>query len=47
MSYTPFILASYLIGTVVLLWAALAPVLHKRTLLRQLKARQARMDKTQ
>ncbi len=47
MSYTPFILAAYLIGAVVLLWAALAPVLGKRALLRQLKARQARMDKTQ
>ena len=47
MSYTPFILASYLIGAVVLLWTAMAPVLHKRTLLRQLKARQARMDKIQ
>ncbi len=47
MSYTPFILASYLIATVVLLWAAMAPVLHKRTLIRQLKARQARMDKSQ
>ena len=45
MSYTPFIAASYLIGTVILTWAALAPVLKKRSLLRQLKARQARMDK--
>ena len=47
MSYTPFILAAYLIGAAVLSWAALAPVLHKRTLIRQLKARQARMDKSQ
>ena len=47
MSYTPFILASYLVATVVLLWAALAPVLHKRSLIRQLKARQAHMDKSQ
>ena len=47
MSYTPFIAASYLIGTVILLWTAVAPVLQKRTLLRQLKARQTRMDKTQ
>ena len=47
MSHTPFILGSYLIGTVVLLWAALAPVINKRGLLRQLKARQARMEKTQ
>ena len=47
MSHTPFILASYLIATVILLWAALAPVYHKRTLIQQLKARQARMDKSQ
>lgn len=47
MSHTPFILASYLISTMVLLWAALAPVLHKRALLRQLNSRQARMDKSQ
>jgi len=47
MSHTPFILASYLISAAVMLWTALAPVLHKRTLVRQLKARQARMDKTQ
>jgi len=47
MSYTPFIFASYAIGAIVLTWAAVAPVLKKRTLLRQLKARQARMDKQQ
>jgi len=47
MSYTPFILAAYLISASVMLWTALAPVLSKRNLLRQLKARQARMDKTQ
>ena len=45
MSHTPFILASYLISTAVLLWVALAPVLHKRSLLRQLKSRRAHMDK--
>jgi heme exporter protein CcmD len=44
MSHTPFILASYLISTAVLLWAALAPVIHKRSLLRQLKKRRAHMD---
>ena len=44
MSYTPFILAAYLISTVIMLWAALAPVFKKRSLLQQLKARQARMD---
>ena len=47
MSHTPFIVAAYLIGAVVLFWTAFAPVLKKRTLLKQLKARQARMDKTQ
>jgi heme exporter protein CcmD len=45
-SHTPFILASYLISTVVLLWAALAPVVNKRGLLRQLKNRQSHMDKS-
>jgi heme exporter protein CcmD len=45
-SYAPYILASYLVGAVILLWAALAPVITKRKLLGQLKARQARMDKT-
>ena len=47
MSHTPFIMAAYLIGAVVLFWAAMAPVLKKRTLLRQLKARQLRVDKSQ
>jgi len=45
MSHTPFILASYIVSTVVLLWAALSPVINKRGLLRQLKNRQARMEK--
>ena len=47
MSHTPFILASYVISAVVLLWAALTPVINKRALLKQLKTRQARMDNTQ
>lgn len=47
MSYTPFILAAYLISAAMLLWTALVPVFAKRTLLKQLKARQARMDKKQ
>ena len=47
MSHTPFILASYLISTVVLLWAALAPIINKRGLLKQLKLRQTRMEKSQ
>ena len=47
MSHTPFIVASYLIGAVLMLWTALAPVFNKRALLRQLKGRQAHMDKSQ
>ncbi len=47
MSHTPFILASYLISAAVLLWAAFAPVINKRGLVRQLKARQKHMDKKQ
>jgi len=47
MSHTPFILASYLISTVVLLWAALSPVVNRRSLVKQLKHRQSRMDKSQ
>jgi heme exporter protein CcmD len=45
MSHTPFILVSYLVSTVVLLWTALSPVINKRGLLRQLKNRHTRMDK--
>jgi heme exporter protein CcmD len=47
MSHTPFILAAYLISAVILFWAAIAPVIKKRSLLRQLKARQTRMEKSQ
>ena len=47
MSHTPFILAAYLISAAVLFWAAIAPVVNKRSLLRQLKNRQSRMDKSQ
>lgn len=43
-SYTVFVISAYSVGTVVLLWAALTPVFTKRNLLRQLKARQARME---
>ncbi len=46
MSHTPFILASYLISAAVLLWAALTPVLNRRSLLKQLKARQRHTDRT-
>ncbi len=45
MSYLPFILSAYLISAGIMLWAAVAPVVRKRTLLHQLKARHARMDK--
>jgi len=47
MSHTPFIVGSYVISAVVLLWAAFAPVIQKRLLLKQLTSRQARMDKSQ
>ena len=47
MSHMPFILGSYLIATVILIWTALAPAIHKRSLLRQLKTRQARTEKAQ
>ena len=47
MSHTPFIVASYLIGAVLMLWTAVAPVVNKRALLRQLKSRQAHTDKIQ
>ena len=46
MSYTPFIASAYAIGTVILTWVALAPVFHKKKLLRQLKMRQARMERS-
>jgi len=36
-SHTPFILAAYLIGTIVLLWCALAPLARKRTALRNIR----------
>ena len=45
MSHTPFIVASYAISAVLLLWAAFAPVVNKRNLFKQLKSRQRRMDK--
>ena len=47
MSHTFYIVASYLTGAVLMLWTAVAPVLKKHALLRQLKSRQARMDKIQ
>lgn len=47
MDHTPFIVASYAISAVVLLWAAVSPVINRRSLLKQLKIRQERMDKSQ
>ena len=47
MSHTPFILASYLISAAVLLWTAVTPVIRKRALIKQLKSRQTRADKSQ
>jgi len=44
MSHTPFILAAYAASAVVLLWAALSPVIQRRSLLRELRARKQHMD---
>ena len=37
MNHAPFIWASYLIGTAVLLWCALAPLARKRTAIRDIR----------
>ncbi len=37
MSHLPFIWAAYTIGTVVLLWCALAPLARKRAALRDIR----------
>jgi len=37
MSHTPFILAAYSIGTVVLLWCALAPLVKKKSITRDIR----------
>jgi len=47
MPHTPFIVGAYAIATVVMLWTAIAPVINKRGLLKQLKIRQSRMDTSQ
>jgi heme exporter protein CcmD len=47
MSHTPFIIGAYAISTLVMLWTALAPIVNKRGLLKQLKIRQSRMDRSQ
>ena len=36
MSHAPFIWAAYSIGTVVLLWCALAPLTRKKTVIRDI-----------
>ena len=37
MSHTPFIWAAYSIGAVVLLWTALAPLLRKKAVTRDIR----------
>jgi heme exporter protein CcmD len=37
MSHTPFIWAAYSIGTVVLLWCALAPLFRKKSAIRDIR----------
>jgi heme exporter protein CcmD len=37
MSHTPFIWAAYSIGTVVLLWCALAPLSRKKAVIRDIR----------
>jgi heme exporter protein CcmD len=37
MSHLPFIWAAYSLGTVVLLWCALAPLVRKRAALRDIR----------
>lgn len=37
MSHTPFIWAAYSIGTVVLLWCGLAPLLRKKSAIREIR----------
>lgn len=37
MSHTPFIVGAYLVGTIVLLWCALAPLVRKKTAVRDIQ----------
>jgi len=37
MSHAPFIWASYAIGTIVLLWCAVAPLARKKTVTRDIR----------
>jgi heme exporter protein CcmD len=37
MSHAPFIWAAYAIGTVVLLWCAVAPLIHKKSVVRDIR----------
>ena len=37
MSHTPFIWAAYSIGAIVLLWCALAPLMRKKAVIRDIR----------
>ena len=37
MSHAPFIWGAYTIGTIVLLWCALAPVIHKQSVIKNIR----------
>jgi heme exporter protein CcmD len=37
MSHTPFIIGAYTVGTIVLLWCAVAPLLRKRTAVQDIR----------
>ena len=37
MSHAPFIWAAYSIGAVVLLWCAMAPLVHKKSIVRDIR----------
>jgi heme exporter protein CcmD len=37
MNHTPFIWSAYAIGTVVLLWCAIAPLMRRKTLTRDIR----------
>jgi heme exporter protein CcmD len=37
MSHTPFIVAAYAIGAIVLLWCAVAPLVKKRAVMRDVR----------
>ena len=37
MSHAPFIWGAYSIGTIILLWCALAPVIHKQSVIKNIR----------